>query len=100
MLFLTDLEKKIYQAIAESKGIKGSEIANKINEDKKTVNSVLSRSDALRALVVQDNNYRWTLKHTASSQDKKQPSGNVPVPDTELNNLCRYYLNCIACRSY
>ncbi len=99
MLFLTELEKKIYQAIEESKGIKGWEIANKINEDKKTVNSVLSRSDALRALVVQDNNYRWMLRHTTSSQNKKQPSANVPVPDTELNNLCRYYLNCIALES-
>ena len=32
---MTELEKRIYEAISKGKGLKGSEIANIIDEDKK-----------------------------------------------------------------
>ena len=96
---MTDLEKKIYQAIANGKGLKGAEIASIINEDKKTVNSTLSRSNALRALVEQDNNYRWSIKKKPTQNNKTQVTGNIPEPDIDLRNLCNYYLNCLALES-
>lgn len=96
---MTDLEKRIYQAIANGKGLKGSEIADKIGEDKKTVNSALAHSDALHALVVQDKNYRWSLKNKTFQDKKQQGKSNIPEPDTELHNLCNYYLNCLTLES-
>jgi len=56
---MTDLENKIYQVIANSRGIKGAEIANILGVEKKLVNSTLARSTALKALVIQNENFQW-----------------------------------------
>lgn len=59
---MTDLENKIYQAIASSNGIKGSEIAIQLSIEKKVVNSTLFTSPALKKLVRQDaKTYKWHL---------------------------------------
>ena len=49
---MTEFETKIYNIIASSNGIKGSEIAKNLQVDKKEVNSALANSYALKALVI------------------------------------------------
>ena len=96
---MTSDEKRIYEVIASGKGLKGSEIASLLNMDKKAVNSILYHSDALRALVEIDKNYRWTIKKKQDQGNKKQITANTPEPDTDLRNLCNYFLNCLALES-
>ena len=69
---MTELEKRIYEAIsANQNGLLGKEIAKQIGEEKSTVNSTLSRSDTLHALVAQGPDYRWRVIGAA-----------VPTPTT------------------
>ena len=90
---MTELEKKIYEVIAASNGIKGAEIAKALQLDKKEVNSTLSRSAALKALVKQGNDYKWYLiSGTSSGMGTK----SLPKPDEDLRRLCSYYLQCIS----
>ncbi len=56
---MNSIETQIYQIISASNGIKGADIASKIGIEKKTVNSLLSNSAALKAVVFQDENYKW-----------------------------------------
>ena len=90
---MTALESKIYKVIAASHGIKGAEIANKLQMDKKEVNSTLSKSSALKALVKQENDYKWYL---IAHNSVGVSNGYVPKPDEELHRLCNYYLQCIS----
>lgn len=90
---MTDFETKIYDVIASSNGIKGAEIAKALQVDKKEVNSTLSRSVALKALVKQDNDYRW---HLIAAKKAKISSVTEPKPDEDLRKLCNYYLQCIS----
>ena len=59
---MNDFEKKIFDVIARSKGVKGAEIANNLGVDKKLVNSTLSNSAALKAVVKQQSDFRWYLR--------------------------------------
>lgn len=81
---LSALEKKIYNAIAGApNGIKGSEIADQIGEDKKIVNSTLYRSEALKPLVVKGDDYCWRLTEGANTMPKE----DVSVPDAKSNTV-------------
>ena len=93
---MTEFESKIYEVIASSNGIKGSEIASALQVDKKEVNSILSKSAALKALVRQDNDYRW---HLIAAKKGTGEVVNTPKPDDELHRLCNYYLQCISLES-
>ena len=95
---MNSLETQIYQIISASNGVKGVDIATKLGIDRKTVNSVLSNSAALKAVVCQDGNYKW---HIISEQSMRTPVNNnvVPTPDKDLQSICKYYLNCLALES-
>ena len=95
---MNSLETQIYQIISASNGVKGVDIATKLGIDRKTVNSVLSNSAALKAVVCQDGNYKW---HIISEQSIRTPVNNnvVPTPDKDLQSICKYYLNCLALES-
>lgn len=95
---MTNLEEQIYQIISASNGIKGADIAAKIGEEKRIVNSNLANSAALKAVVYQDENYRWHVR--SKNSDKKSVTVNVPTPDKDLRNLCNYYLSCLALEKY
>lgn len=95
---MNSIETQIYQVISASNGIKGADIAAKIGIEKKTVNSMLANSVALKAVVFQDENYRWHTRAKNSSAFSTS-AANVPVPDKDLRNLCNYYLNCLALES-
>ena len=90
---MTDFESKIYEVIASSDGIKGSEIAKALQVDKKEVNSTLSKSASLKALVKQDNNFKWHLLAAKKAAGKAVAK---PKPDEDLRRLCNYYLQCIS----
>ena len=93
---MTTLEKQIYEIISKANGIKGSDIADALQLDKKTVNSTLSQSNALRAVVKQESNYKWYLISSGISSDSAAPA---PEPDEDLKKLCSYYLQCISLES-
>ena len=76
----------------------GKEIAKQIGEEKSTVNSTLSRSDTLHALVEQGPDYRWRVIGSAGRTPTREP-GISPRPDPDLHNICSYYLNCISLES-
>ena len=93
---MTTLEKQIYEIISKSNGIKGSDIANALQLDKRTVNSTLSQSNALKAVVKQESDYKWYLISSGKSNSNAMP---VPKPDEDLKKLCSYYLQCISLES-
>ncbi len=93
---MTELEKKIFEVIAKSNGIKGSQIANALQVEKKTVNSTLASSKELKALVKQDSEFKW---HLITAAKGGNPATNVPQPDEDLKRLCNYYLQCITLES-
>jgi len=96
---MTDLENRIYSAISSAKnGIKGSEIALQLGVEKKLVNSTLANSSALKAVVTQDNNYKWHLS-VQSSRQNAVGSKNAPEPDNDLRAICNYYLSCLSLES-
>ncbi len=96
---MTDLETKIYQAVASGNGPKGVEIASLIGAEKQLVNSTLAHSDTLKAHIVQDRNYRWWLRNKDAQSTSSQGNSTVAAADSDLRNLCNYYLNCIALES-
>ena len=95
---MTSIETQIYQIISAANGIKGSDIAAKIGIEKKNVNSTLANSAALKAVVYQDENYRWHARN-ANAALRMGTVVNAPAPDKDLSNLCNYYLNCLALES-
>ena len=64
---MTSLEAQIFQIISDANGIKGAEIAAKIGIERKTVNSTLANSVALKAVVYQDESYRWHTRNKNSA---------------------------------
>jgi len=96
---MTDFEKNVYQVIANSNGIKGSEIAAKLGVEKRTVNSILANSIALKAVVKQESDFKWYLINTQRAGSKKTADATQPKPDEDLRKLCYYYLNCISLES-
>ena len=90
---MTEFENKIYEVISSANGIKGAEIAKVLQVDKKEVNSALSKSTALKALVKQDNDYRW---HLLAGKTRAGDAVAKPKPDERLHRLCNYYLQCIS----
>lgn len=96
---MTDLENKIYQVITSANGIKGAEIATKLRLEKRDVNSTLSRSVALKALVRQDvATYKWYPISTEANANVRATT-NAPIPDLDLKAICNYYLHCISLES-
>lgn len=95
---MTQLEKNIYQVISSGHGVKGAEIADKLGLEKKIVNSTLFKSTALKALVFQDDSYKWRLK-SVLAQETPSVNSDTPKPDEDLRNICNYYLNCLALES-
>lgn len=93
---MTDFEKQIYDVISRYNGIKGAEIANILQVEKKLVNSTLANSSALKAVVKQTSDYKWHLIIAVKSDQNTQTALN---PDNDLRKLCIYYLHCIGLES-
>jgi very-short-patch-repair endonuclease len=68
------------------------EIAQKINADKKDVNSLLYGQ--LRSNFQQDSKYRWSPVSKSLKDPLTKATENVP--DTPFSRLCQYYLSCIS----
>jgi len=96
---MTRFEDDIFKAIQKADGIKGREIAAELGVDKKEVNAMLHSSTALKAVVTQNSDYKWHVIQTTDADGKKNQNKAVPVPDANLQNLCHYYLNCLALES-
>ncbi len=96
---MTDLESKIYRAIANANGIKGSEIAAELGVEKRIVNSALANSSALKAVVRQESDFKWYLINSQRTGGKKTAGATPPRPDEDLRKLCNYYLNCLSLES-
>ena len=86
-------ENDILKLLHARPGLKGREVASRLNADKTEVNSALWKLKN-RGLTRQDNAYRWFLvdKSAAGNQQTKTASQEV----TPLGRLCRYYLECLS----
>lgn len=87
-------ESDILNVLRSQAGLKGREIAARLNADKAEVNSILWKLQN-RGLTRQDNAYRWFIVESVtgrSAQLRQQP----PKQLTTLGRLCRYYLECLS----
>lgn len=86
-------DNDILDLLRTQPGLKGREVASRLNADKTEVNSALWKLKN-RGLTRQDNAYRWFLveKSAAGNQQTKATSQQV----TPLGRLCRYYLECLS----
>jgi hypothetical protein len=86
-------ESDILNVVRSQPGLKGREIAVRLNADKAEVNSMLWKLQN-RGLARQDNAYRWFLveKSASTPTQGQQP----PKQLTTLGRLCRYYLECLS----
>jgi very-short-patch-repair endonuclease len=86
-------ESEILGLLTSHPGLKGREIASRLNGDKAEVNSILWRLQG-RGLTRQDNAYCWSVVQKGAG-GTSQPS-QAPGPPTALGRLCRYYLECLS----
>lgn len=90
---MNQIEKQIFDIIQNSPlGIKAKDIAFKLNLPKSTVNNLLHGK--LKKYCNQDSSYRWFSRHSNNSVANNFK--NQVVPDKALNDICRYYLNCLS----
>lgn len=87
---MNQFEQCILEIISTSSGIRAKDIAQKLNCDRKDVNTILHTS--LKNRCRQDSYYRWHLKEHEASGTTIIPS---TPPDKVLSDLCHYYLDCL-----
>lgn len=88
---LTPLENRILEIIKDANGIRASQIAAKLGVERSQVNSLLHRN--LTKYCYQDSSYKWFLSASNTALAAELPT---KLSDSALNNLCRYYLNCLS----
>ena len=86
------LADSIVQELKRRPGQKASELAKALGAERRDVNRCLSH--ALAGKVHQDQAYRWRLRDPVAGTSNGKP-GSKPQPPSELERLCRYYLECI-----
>jgi DNA-binding IclR family transcriptional regulator len=86
-------ESDILNCLRSQPGLKGGEIAARLNADKAEVNSMLWKLQN-RGLTRQDNAYRWFLVDKLASPGTR--AEQAPKQLTTLGRLCRYYLECLS----
>ncbi len=90
---MNQIEKQIFDIIQNSPlGIKAKDIAFKLNLPKSIVNDVLR--EKLKKYCDQDSSYRWFSRKSNNTVAKNL--NHQVVPDKALNDICRYYLNCLS----
>ena len=89
------LADKIISVISEEPGLKARKIAERLDVNKKAINSLLH--GPLKGKVRQDNAYRWYPVGGATSTGAAKTSATSHTNnDTPLARLCHYYLDCLA----
>jgi very-short-patch-repair endonuclease len=81
---------RIQQLLAQRPGLKAQQIANELGLERSHVAAALR--DLVGGGVVQDSTYRWWPR----TREPRSDAGSAAVPRTLLENLCRYYLDCLA----
>ncbi len=84
---------RILNLLAQRPGLKAQEIAQQFGMERREVNSLLYGT--LRARVVSDQNYRWSLRVPAQALQASRPETPERF-ETPLARLCRYYLECLS----
>ena len=88
---MNQIEQEILHIVQTSSGIKAKDIAARLRISRNEVNSALY--GPLKSQCYQDSTYRWfSIGHNKQQIYQKQG----PAPDKKLNDLCRYYLNCLS----
>jgi len=86
-------ESDILNVVRGQPGLKGREIAARLNADKAEVSSMLWKLQN-RRLAGQNNAYRWfSVEKSPSPGTQTQ---QAPKQRTILGRLCRYYLKCLS----
>jgi len=84
------MNNKILEIIKSSNGIKAKDIANRLGITASEVNSCLYGQ--LKGKVQQDASYKWYVIDTYQTTNT---AATQEQPDTDLRNICKYYLNCL-----
>ena len=106
------IDEEIINILKSSpEGIKARTIAQRLEVERKTVNSRLYGKPKNQCY--QDSNYLWYYKDNNSNDSSAssritgianksaktphiQKEAKIPVPDVKLAKICNYYLNCLA----
>ena len=86
----TNISEIIVQLLHDRPNLRARQIASSLGIDRNLVNSALYGE--LRTQVVQDNQYRWSLKGVSRETDTNERKEGEPTP---LSKLCDYYLDCL-----
>ena len=86
-----ELKQSLVQELTESPGQKASQLAVKLNSDRREINQLLHNQ--LRHQFEQDTTYKWWPVDRVPRQKKEEPDPGFS--DTSLARLCRYYLACL-----
>jgi very-short-patch-repair endonuclease len=85
-------DNDILSLLRAQPGLKGREIASRLNADKTEVNSALWKLKN-RGETRQDNAYRWFPVEKSAVGDQTRAASQLTTP---LGRLCRYYLECLS----
>jgi very-short-patch-repair endonuclease len=86
-------EAEILKIVKSQPGLKGREIAARLQAEKSEANSVLWKLQN-RGMVRQDNAYRWFV--VEKSNGAREQGSEAARSMTLLGRLCRYYLECLS----
>jgi very-short-patch-repair endonuclease len=86
------LSERIVELLKRKPSQKAVELARTLGVERSDVNRCLSHT--LAGKVQQDNAYRWRLRDAGGTASQGGTPG-TQAPVTELERLCRYYLECI-----
>lgn len=86
-------EAEILNLVKNQPGLKGREIAVRLQAEKSEVNSMLWKLQN-RGLTRQDNAYRWFVVEKTAGVQAQSPQTAKDL--TLLGRLCRYYLECLS----
>ncbi|HWQ93149.1 MAG TPA: AAA domain-containing protein [Clostridia bacterium] len=84
-------ENDILSILKDQPGLKGRELAARMQADKSEVNSLLWKLQN-RGLTRQDNAYRWFIVEKTAGCSGPQAAKQLTI----LGRLCRYYLECLS----
>ena len=87
-----NISDDIIRLLQERPKLKARQIASILNIDRRQVNSILW--DELRNRVLQDNQYRWSLRSGTATREAGE-TDEFERKDTPLSKLCDYYLGCL-----
>ena len=94
----TELVNRIIKLVEQRSGLKTTEIASYLGEDRDTIKKLLYSSKTLKKILWQSPGYKWYISKFSNNSVQKDEESTANA-DIKLKNLCRYYLSCLGVES-